>query len=37
MNYYGNFYKSALYPTFQHLNHILTRWATRKIQKTEGT
>jgi group II intron reverse transcriptase/maturase len=36
MNYYGNFYKSALYPTFQHLNHILCRWATRKYKRLRG-
>jgi RNA-directed DNA polymerase len=33
MNYYGNFYKSALYPTFQRLNKILVRWATRKYKR----
>jgi len=33
INYYGNFYKSALYPTFQRLNNILVRWATRKYKR----
>jgi len=36
INYYGNFYKSALYPTFQRLNHILVRWATRKYKRLRG-
>jgi len=33
INYYGKFYKSALYPVFQHLNRTLARWATRKYKK----
>lgn len=36
MNYYGSFYKSALYPVFTHLNRTLTRWATRKYKKMRG-
>jgi len=36
INYYGNFYKSALYPTFQCLNNILVRWATRKYKRLRG-
>jgi RNA-directed DNA polymerase len=33
INYYGKFYKSALYPVFQHLNRTLVRWAMRKYKK----
>ncbi len=33
MNYYGNFYKSALYATLRHLNGILVRWAMRKFKR----
>jgi RNA-directed DNA polymerase len=33
INYYGSFYKSALYPTFGHLNRILVRWAMRKFKR----
>jgi len=33
INYYGSFYKSALYPTLQHLNWILIRWAMRKFKR----
>ena len=33
INYYGHFYKSALYRTFQHLNNILVRWASRKYKR----
>jgi group II intron reverse transcriptase/maturase len=33
INYYGHFYKSALYRTFQHLNNILARWASRKYKR----
>ena len=36
INYYGSFYKSALYPIFKHLNNILVRWAITEIQKIEG-
>jgi RNA-directed DNA polymerase len=36
MNYYGSFYKSALYPVFTHLNRTLTRWATRKYKRMRG-
>jgi len=32
MNYYGCFYKSALYPIFQILNNTLARWASRKYK-----
>lgn len=33
INYYGSFYKSALYPTLRHLNRILVRWARRKFKR----
>ena len=32
-NYYGRFYKSALYPIFNQLNCSLQRWAMRKYKK----
>jgi RNA-directed DNA polymerase len=35
-NYYGRFYKSALYPTFQHFDRILVRWAVRKYKRLQG-
>lgn len=33
MNYFAVFYKSAMYPTLQHLNRYLVRWAMRKYKK----
>jgi RNA-directed DNA polymerase len=33
INYYGSFYKSALYPTLRHLNTTLVRWAMRKLKR----
>ena len=36
INYYGSFYKSALYPTLHHFDYILTRWATRKYKRLKG-
>jgi RNA-directed DNA polymerase len=33
INYYGHFYKSALYPTLRNLNRILVRWAMRKFKR----
>ena len=32
-NYYGNFYKSAMYPTFEHINLILVKWVMRKYKR----
>jgi hypothetical protein len=32
INYYGRFYKSALYPTLRHIDRILARWANRKFK-----
>jgi RNA-directed DNA polymerase len=33
IEYFGRFYKSALYPTFRHCNELLTRWAMRKYKR----
>lgn len=33
INYYGHFYKSALYPSLRQLNDYLVRWAMRKYKK----
>jgi RNA-directed DNA polymerase len=33
IQYFGRFYKSALYPIFRHFNGILVRWAMRKYKK----
>jgi RNA-directed DNA polymerase len=33
INYYGRFYRSALHPTFHHLNKTLVRWATWKYKR----
>ena len=32
INYYGHFYKSALYPTLQRIDAFLVRWARRKFK-----
>jgi RNA-directed DNA polymerase len=36
INYYGRYYKSALYPVFQHLNRIIVWWAMKKYKKLQG-
>jgi RNA-directed DNA polymerase len=36
INYYGSYYKTALYPALQHLDHILVKWAMRKYKKLRG-
>jgi hypothetical protein len=36
VNYYGAFYKSALYPTLRHLDRKLVLWATRKYKRLRG-
>jgi len=36
INYYGQYYKSELYWTFNVLNRILIRWAMRKYRKLKG-
>jgi RNA-directed DNA polymerase len=33
IQYFGRFYKSALYPVFRHLNGLLVRWAMRKYKR----
>lgn len=33
IQYFGKFYKSALYPVFRHLNGLLVRWAMRKYKR----
>jgi RNA-directed DNA polymerase len=33
IQYYGRFYKSALYSVFRHLNRTLKRWAMRKYKR----
>jgi RNA-directed DNA polymerase len=35
-NYYGQYYKSALYATFRVLDRILVKWAMRKYKKLKG-
>ena len=33
INYYGKYYKSALYSIFNQLNHALIKWAMRKYKR----
>ena len=33
INYYGHFYKSALYPSLKQFNEYLVRWAMRRYKK----
>ena len=33
INYYGRFYKSAMYPTLRHIDRSLAWWAMRKYKK----
>ncbi len=33
IQYYGHFYKSALYPVLRHFNVLLIRWAMRKYKR----
>lgn len=33
INYYGRFYKSALYSVLRHMNRTLTHWARRKYKR----
>ena len=33
LNYYGRYYKSALYPTLVHLDRYLVRWAQAKYKR----
>lgn len=36
INYFGKYQRSALYPTFQHFNCTLVRWAMRKYKRLKG-
>ena len=36
INYYGRFYKSAMYPTLRQINNKLCLWAMRKYKKLKG-
>jgi RNA-directed DNA polymerase len=36
IQYYGRFYKSALYSVFRHLNQLLRWWAMRKYKRFSG-
>jgi RNA-directed DNA polymerase len=36
INYYGRYYRSALYPIFQHFNCTLVWWVMRKYKKLRG-
>jgi len=36
LQYYGRFYRSALYPPMKQLNRSLARWAERKYKKLRG-
>ena len=36
INYYGRFYKSALYPVLRHMNRALICWARRKYKRLEN-
>ena len=35
INYYGSFYKSALYPTLRHLNTYISQMGKEEIEKVE--
>ncbi len=36
INYYGRYYKSALYPILRNLDRRLAQWATRKYKRLRG-
>lgn len=36
VNYYGRFYKSAMYPFLRNIERNLIRWATRKYKRLRG-
>jgi RNA-directed DNA polymerase len=36
MNYYGRFYKTALYPLLRRINAYLVRWARKKYRRLHG-
>ena len=33
LQYYGRYYRSAMYPSMRQLDRALTRWASRKYKK----
>ena len=37
INYYGRYYRSALYPLLGHIDRILVRWACRKYKSLHGS
>jgi len=37
LNYYGKYYKSALYPIRNHLNRKVVKWAVRKYKRMKGS
>ena len=37
LNYYGKYYKSALYPIVNHLNRKLVKWAIQKYKRMKGS
>jgi RNA-directed DNA polymerase len=36
MNYYGRYYRSALYPVWRHFNMTLVSWAMKKYKRLRG-
>ncbi|WP_233418792.1 group II intron reverse transcriptase/maturase [Rickettsia tamurae] len=36
VNYYGRYYKSAMYPFLPNMEHFLTRWVMRKYKRFQG-
>ncbi len=36
VNYYGRYYKSAMYPFLRNMERFLIRWATRKYKRLRG-
>lgn len=36
VNYYGRYYKSAMYPALRNIERFLIRWAMRKFKRLQG-
>ncbi len=36
VNYYGKYYKSAMYPSLKNIERFLIRWAMRKYKRLRG-
>ena len=36
LNYYGAYYRSAIYPVWRHFNLTLVAWAMKKYKKLKG-